>query len=135
MHRMKRRTAETYKFQRSMHKRNFLTLCTYTAWSIARLLSRCYNLTATSYKYLEFGINAGPPSYVEIVTELRGKLSRTRTVAVSRNMEGSLRAIMEYLQDAAKRIQGQFYKRWTANRQCLHTERCYVSILHPYAIR
>jgi len=31
-----------------------------------RLLSRRYNLTATGYKYLEIGINVGPPSYVEI---------------------------------------------------------------------
>ncbi|KYM87837.1 hypothetical protein ALC53_03272 [Atta colombica] len=30
------------------------------------LLSRYYDLTITSYKYLEIGINAGPPSYVEI---------------------------------------------------------------------
>jgi len=31
-----------------------------------RLLSRHYDLTATGYKYLEIGINVGPPSYVEI---------------------------------------------------------------------
>ncbi|KYN27502.1 hypothetical protein ALC57_03111 [Trachymyrmex cornetzi] len=31
-----------------------------------RLLSRRYNLTSTGYKYLEIGINVGPPSYVEI---------------------------------------------------------------------
>jgi len=31
-----------------------------------RLLSRRYDLTATGYKYLEIGINVGPPSYVEI---------------------------------------------------------------------
>ncbi|KAL6258197.1 hypothetical protein P5V15_010125 [Pogonomyrmex californicus] len=31
-----------------------------------RLLSRRYTLTATGYKYLEIGINVGPPSYVEI---------------------------------------------------------------------
>jgi len=30
--------------------------------------------------------------------------SRTRTVAVSRNVKGPLRAAMEYLQDASKRI-------------------------------
>jgi len=30
------------------------------------LLSRRYDLTATGYKYLEIGINVGPPSYVEI---------------------------------------------------------------------
>lgn len=31
-----------------------------------RILSRRYALTATGYKYLEIGINVGPPSYVEI---------------------------------------------------------------------
>ncbi|KYN19314.1 hypothetical protein ALC57_08341, partial [Trachymyrmex cornetzi] len=31
-----------------------------------RLLSRRYDLTSTGYKYLEIGINVGPPSYVEI---------------------------------------------------------------------
>ena len=31
-----------------------------------RLLSRRYALTNTSYKYLEIGVNVGPPSYVEI---------------------------------------------------------------------
>ncbi|KYN02290.1 hypothetical protein ALC62_06899 [Cyphomyrmex costatus] len=32
-----------------------------------RILSRRYDLTATGYKFLEIGINVGPPSYVEIV--------------------------------------------------------------------
>ncbi|XP_077258527.1 uncharacterized protein LOC143895348 [Temnothorax americanus] len=31
-----------------------------------RILSRRYALTATEYKFLEIGINVGPPSYVEI---------------------------------------------------------------------
>ncbi|XP_025072899.1 uncharacterized protein LOC112552220 [Pogonomyrmex barbatus] len=31
-----------------------------------RLMSRRYNLTATGFKFLEIGINVGPPSYVEI---------------------------------------------------------------------
>ncbi|KAL6253752.1 hypothetical protein P5V15_015556 [Pogonomyrmex californicus] len=31
-----------------------------------RLLSRRNTLTATGYKFLEIGINVGPPSYVEI---------------------------------------------------------------------
>ncbi|KAL6252066.1 hypothetical protein P5V15_015048 [Pogonomyrmex californicus] len=31
-----------------------------------RVLSRRYTLTATGYKFLEIGINVGPPSYVEI---------------------------------------------------------------------
>ncbi|XP_011644671.1 uncharacterized protein LOC105431884 [Pogonomyrmex barbatus] len=31
-----------------------------------RLMSRRYNLTATGFKFLEIGINVGPPSYVKI---------------------------------------------------------------------
>ncbi|XP_011631501.1 uncharacterized protein LOC105423448 [Pogonomyrmex barbatus] len=31
-----------------------------------RLLSRRYTLTTTGYKFLEIGINVGPPSYMEI---------------------------------------------------------------------
>ncbi|XP_071576366.1 uncharacterized protein [Temnothorax nylanderi] len=31
-----------------------------------RILSRRYALTATGYKFLEVGVNVGPPSYVEI---------------------------------------------------------------------
>ncbi|EGI58597.1 hypothetical protein G5I_13291 [Acromyrmex echinatior] len=31
-----------------------------------RLLGRRYDLTTTGYKFLEIGINVGPPSYVEI---------------------------------------------------------------------
>ncbi|XP_071629899.1 uncharacterized protein [Temnothorax longispinosus] len=39
-----------------------------------RILSRRYALTATGYKFLEIGINVGPPSYVEIaVGDHRGK--------------------------------------------------------------
>jgi len=34
-----------------------------------RLLSRRYDLTNTGYKFLEIGINVGPPSYVEIALE------------------------------------------------------------------
>ncbi|XP_071640897.1 uncharacterized protein [Temnothorax longispinosus] len=39
-----------------------------------RILSRRYALTATGYKFIEIGINVGPPSYVEIaVGDHRGK--------------------------------------------------------------
>ena len=65
-----------------------------------RLLNRRYDLTATGYKYLEIGINVGPPSYVEIA--LRDH--RGYELSLSRNVEGPLRAAMEYLQDATKRI-------------------------------
>ena len=37
-----------------------------------RLLNRRYDLTVTGYKYLEIGINVGPPSYVEIALGDRG---------------------------------------------------------------
>jgi len=76
---------------------------------------------------LEIGINIDPPNYVEIVLEdYRG------IVAISRNVEELLWAAMEYLQEASKWIQRQFYKRWTANYQNLHSEQhSYVSILRP----
>ncbi|XP_011058626.1 PREDICTED: uncharacterized protein LOC105148533 [Acromyrmex echinatior] len=65
-----------------------------------RLLSRYYDPTYMGYKFLEiFGIN--PPS--------RGRpwrSSRTRTIAVSRNVEEPLRAARKYLQAVSKRIQG-----------------------------
>ena len=64
-HMKRRRTAETRKFQRSIHKMFFNIM--YTAWSAVRFLSRHYELTAMGYKYLEIGSNAGSPSYVEIV--------------------------------------------------------------------
>ena len=34
-----------------------------------RLLSRRYDLTNTGYKFLEIGIDVGPPSYVEVALE------------------------------------------------------------------
>ncbi|XP_011630518.1 uncharacterized protein LOC105422727 [Pogonomyrmex barbatus] len=58
-----------------------------------RLLSRRYTLTATGYKYLEIGINVGPPSY----GDRSGRSSGTGIDTVSRNVEGTLRAAMEYL--------------------------------------
>ena len=33
------------------------------------LLNRRYDLTNTDYKFLEIGINVGPPSYVEVALE------------------------------------------------------------------
>ena len=33
---------------------------------VVRILGRKYALTRTGYKFLEIGINVGPPSYVEI---------------------------------------------------------------------
>ena len=61
------------------------------------LLGRHYDLTTTGYKFLEIGINVGPLSYVEIALgDHRG-----HELLLSRNVEGPLRAAMEYLQDAA----------------------------------
>ena len=49
------------------------------------LLSRRYDLTNMGYKFLQIGINVGPPSYVEIVLgDHRG-----HELAVSRNLEES----------------------------------------------
>jgi len=64
------------------------------------------------------------PSYVEIAL---GDHHGHGIIVVSRNMEGSLWAVMEYLQNASKQIQRQFHKRWTAaNGQSLHAGRCYA---------
>jgi len=53
-----------------------------------RLLSRRYVLTATGYKYLEIGINVGPPNYMEIALgDHRG-----HELSLSQNVEGPLRA-------------------------------------------
>jgi len=57
----------------------------YTVWSIVRLLSRPYDLTATGYKYLEIGINIWS---IELCGDRPGKSSRTRTVAISRTWKG-----------------------------------------------
>ena len=47
-------------------------------------------------------------------TELR-RDHRGHESSLFRNVEESLWAAMEYLQNASKWIQGQFYKHWTAN--------------------
>ncbi|KYN29367.1 hypothetical protein ALC57_01190 [Trachymyrmex cornetzi] len=49
---------------RKFNSRNPLFYC--MERRAVRLLSRRYDLTSTGYKYLEIGINVGPPSYVEI---------------------------------------------------------------------
>ncbi|EGI58631.1 hypothetical protein G5I_13253 [Acromyrmex echinatior] len=77
----------------------FLTRSDSTEHRAVRLLRR-YDLTNTGYKFLEIGINVGLPS--------RGRpwrSSRTRTIAVSRNVEEPLQTAREYLQDVSKRIQ------------------------------
>jgi len=44
-------------------------------------------------------------------------------------MEGPLRAAMEYLHNAAKRIQEQVYKHCTVNRQNLHAKRFFATLV------
>ncbi|XP_011630860.1 uncharacterized protein LOC105422965 isoform X1 [Pogonomyrmex barbatus] len=68
------------------------------------LLSRRYTLTATGYKFLEIGINIGPPRR-SLRGDRSGRLSGTGTYTISRNVDRTLRAAMEYLQIAAKRLQ------------------------------
>ncbi|EGI61311.1 hypothetical protein G5I_10433 [Acromyrmex echinatior] len=62
-----------------------------------RLLSRRYDLTNTGYKFLEIGINVGPPSYVEIIadTNYRRLSKRGRSSTSSEKI----------LQAVSKRIQ------------------------------
>ena len=60
----------------------------YTVRSIARLLSRHYDLMNTSYKFLKIGINIDSLSYVE--------KSQIQTVAVSQNVEEPLRTANIY---------------------------------------
>ncbi|KYM84754.1 hypothetical protein ALC53_05067 [Atta colombica] len=79
------------------------------------LLSRRYDLTTTGYKYLEIEISAGPPNYVEIAQGNRGH-ELSLSLETWKRWKDPLRAAMEYLQDATKRIQRQFYKRWSTDR-------------------
>ena len=68
-----------------------------------RLLSRRYDLTNTGYKFLEIGINVGPPSYVEIA--LGDHRGHELSLSLE-NVEEPLRAARKYLQAVSKRIQG-----------------------------
>ena len=72
----------------------------------------------TGYKFLEIGINVGPSSG----DHPRSHCEHDRCLS----KRGSLQVMMKYLQNASKRIQRQFHKRWTANGQSLHTDRCYA---------
>ena len=93
---------------------------------MVRLLSRCYDLMNTGYKFLKIG-KVGPPSYVEIVLR---DIADTNCRCFSKRGRVSN---MKYLQDVLKRIQGRFHKRWIANGQSLYAERCYDSSFRPYA--
>ena len=87
-----------------------------TEHHVVRLLNRTLRPDEYDYKYLEIGINVGPPS----CEDRPERSSRTWIVAVSRNVEGSLWTAMKYLQNASKRIQRQFHNGWIANGQSLN---------------
>ena len=81
-----------------------------------RLLSRRYDLTATGYKYLEIGINVGPPSYVEIA------LGDHRGHELSLSLE-TWKGLYEQQWNIYKMLRNEYKdKHWTANRQRLHAE-------------
>ncbi|XP_018347220.1 PREDICTED: uncharacterized protein K02A2.6-like [Trachymyrmex septentrionalis] len=86
-----------------------------------RLLSRRYDLTNMGYKFLEIGINVGPSSYVEIALGDHRGHELSLSLETWKNLYEQRWNIYKML-----RIQGQFYKLWTANRQSLHAERCYA---------
>ena len=71
-------------------------------------MSRRYNLTATSNWKLESMLVT--LSYVEMT--LGDHCGHELSL-----VDGPLRTKMEYLQNASKRIQRQFYNRWIANHQ------------------
>ncbi|KAL6264244.1 hypothetical protein P5V15_004332 [Pogonomyrmex californicus] len=70
-----------------------------------RLLSRRYTLTATGYKFLEIGINIGPPSYVEIALGDYWGQELILSLKTWTGLYEQLYEQMEYLQIAAKRLQ------------------------------
>ncbi|EGI58378.1 hypothetical protein G5I_13528 [Acromyrmex echinatior] len=67
------------------------------------LLSRRYDLTNTGYKFLEIGINVGPPSYVEIA--LGDHYMNCRCLS---KRGRPLRTAMKYLQDASNEYKDNF---------------------------
>jgi len=92
-----------------------------------RLLSRRYVLTATGYKYLEIGINVGPPNYMEIALgDHRGhelSLSKRGRASTSSNLR-------------CCEMKNNFISIGPLTVSvCTLMLRSYVSILHPYALR
>jgi len=84
---MKRKRTETRKFQRSIHKMFFNI--TYVH-SMKRGAFTEQTLRADSYGLQVFG-NWKQRWFTELRRDRPGRSSRTRTVAVSRNVEGPLR--------------------------------------------
>jgi len=86
------------------------------------LLSKCYDLTATGYKYLEIGINVRPPSYVEIA------LGDHRGYELSLSLE-TWKGLYEQQWNIYKVLRNEYkdnFKHWTANCQRLHAKWCYA---------
>ncbi|EGI67250.1 hypothetical protein G5I_04183 [Acromyrmex echinatior] len=77
---------------------------------------RRYDLTTTDYKFLEIGINVDPPSYMEIA------LGDHREHELPLSKRGRVSTSSDRIFTRCCEIQGQFYKRWTTNRQRLHAE-------------
>jgi len=86
-------------------------------------LSKRYDLTNTGYKFLEIGINVGSPNYVEITLENHRGHELSLFLETWKSLYEQRWNIYKML---TKRIQGQFYKCWIANRQNLYAERCYA---------
>ena len=82
-----------------------------------RLLNRRY-LTNTGYKFLEIGINVGPPSYVEIV------LGDHRGHELSLSLE-TWKSLYDQRWNIYKMLRNEYkdnFISWTANRQSLYVE-------------
>ncbi|KAL6266155.1 hypothetical protein P5V15_003015 [Pogonomyrmex californicus] len=84
-----------YDGEKQMKERNAISV----ERRAVRLLSRRYTLTAMGYKFLEIGINIGPPSYVEIA------LGDYREFILSLETWTGLYEQRWNLQIAAKRLQ------------------------------
>ncbi|KAL6257702.1 hypothetical protein P5V15_011282 [Pogonomyrmex californicus] len=91
-----------------------------------RLLSRRYTLTTTtSYKFLEIGINVGPPSYMEIALGNHREQELILSLETWKGLYEKRRNIYKLLQNDYKNDYKEFYKQ-TINRQSLPDERRYT---------
>ncbi|KMQ84799.1 hypothetical protein RF55_17101 [Lasius niger] len=82
-----------------------------------RILGRRYALTATEFKFLEIGINVGPPSYIEIIIgDHRGK-----QLILSMETWKGLYEQRHHIQNLLRNDDSKdIYKRWTANSAISH---------------
>ncbi|XP_011867576.1 PREDICTED: uncharacterized protein LOC105561836 [Vollenhovia emeryi] len=82
-----------------------------------RILCRRYALTTTGYKYLEIGVNVGPPSYIEIAI---GNHRRNQLVLSPETW----RALCEQRSNVEK---------YLGNQQCMDTS--YSIVVGPLTVR